>query len=109
MVCSTELYRPVRTVHTGPTDFRYADRLLSVREHCSTVAELQYLTLRSIPLGTPGCTARYTVPYRYRAQVEIPVRYGIANLDDNNIISMTSMGHNSILFGVGYLDSFFCH
>ena len=80
MVCSTELYRPVRAVCTSPTGCRYTDRLLPVRVHCSTVAVLQYSAHLSIPLSTPGCTARYTVPYRYRAQVEILVRYGIANL-----------------------------
>ena len=30
-VCRTEPYRPVRTVRTGSTGFRYVDRLLPVR------------------------------------------------------------------------------
>ena len=43
------------------------------------VTVLRYCSSATV-LGTLRCTARYTVPYQYRAQIEIPVRYGIANL-----------------------------
>ncbi|THU46033.1 hypothetical protein C4D60_Mb09t00700 [Musa balbisiana] len=57
----TELYRPIRVVCTGPTGCRYADRLLPVRVHCSTVA--QHCSSATV-LGTPEYTARYTWVYR---------------------------------------------
>ena len=59
-------YVPVRQV--------VGTRTASYRSECTVAV-----------LGTPGCTARYTVSYRYRAQVEISVRYGIANLDSDYI------------------------